>query len=560
MAKRITPQQIAFFHHELGQNNAKRTKVALQDLCALCRKGVLIPPNVARTFEREINGLILQDEQDPKVVRWCLNALAQFGNYRESHNYVEIALTRYAGDPEIEAAGVAALCHMHRGSVDDIAVLSAIDPVVWKLAALQNTSPKKIDLSGMKIDIDKAEASVLRLALITVGLNRDIENLFHPKHSNNDFVRSLGQHPDDVVQQYSVWSVIENRRLVFEDLGVSLDDIEGLQPNVQSKAYQLVAERDPDDHRRLELTLSGSYSRHDEAREGLSKGVKSHYYDGLADITIEWFGRENVGAARGNLAEHFARFAGECPPYEALVLKINEQDQSLRERLLLGAEGKRLYSQLKATETPNLFSGHQGFHDLGQTIRARDRRGRRILLMSASPVDKGRVRSEVELRDIKAKIRELDGATSTFEFVTKPAARPEDVLTAVLTPDIEIFHFSGHGAADGLLLEGEAAKARHVSGSAIAGHLKRAGTSLKCVVFNACYSQALAIEVAPHIDVMICCDGKVADAEAIAFSAAFYAALATGRPYEAAFELAKNDVALRHSPEAAERYRIHLRR
>ena len=84
---------------------------------------------------------------------------------------------------------------MYRGLVSEIEALRDIDPVVWKLAALQNTDPRKINLSGIRIDVYNADERVLRLALITVGLNRDIENLFHPKHSNSEFVRHLGQHP-----------------------------------------------------------------------------------------------------------------------------------------------------------------------------------------------------------------------------------------------------------------------------------------------------------------------------------------------------------------------------
>jgi hypothetical protein len=246
MARRIGSRQVAFFRFELDRGSAKRRKVALQELCALYRRGFVLSADQVTAFEVLINGIVLQDKQDAKVVRWCLNALAQFGRLASCRSYVEAALTNYAGDPEIEAAGVAALCRMYRGNVSDIEALGHIDPVIWKLAALQNTDPAKIGIGDISIEIYKAAPAVLRLGLITVGLNKDIENLFHPKHKNAEFVRHLGQHDDSVVQQYSVWSVIENRRLTFEDLGIPLDRIESLAPNVQSKMYQLVAERDPE--------------------------------------------------------------------------------------------------------------------------------------------------------------------------------------------------------------------------------------------------------------------------------------------------------------------------
>lgn len=371
MLKKIGAQQVAFFRFELEQGDARRKKGALQDLCALYRRGHFLPVEVLDGFEALIDGLVLQSEQDLKVVRWCLNALARFGRFSNSRFYVEATLRKYAGDPEIEAAGVAALCHMYRGSIDEIEALHDIDPVIWKLAALQNTDPSRIELGGLKINIDNADPAILRLALITVGLNRDIENLFHPKHSNSVFVRRLGQHPDDVVQQYSVWSVIENRRLVFDDLGVSLNTIEDLKPNVQSKLYQLVAERDPDLHRRLEITERGSCVAPDDAREGLAKGVKGHFYDGLEGVTLDWYGQEKNRVIRGHLAEHFSRFADECAPYEPMVMRINEEEPRLRDRLLLGAEGKPLYSKLKAVETIDLLSGMGDALDVGRAIRDR---------------------------------------------------------------------------------------------------------------------------------------------------------------------------------------------
>src|SRR5277367_3776845 len=103
----------------------------------------------------------------------CANAPAQFGHHTNSRIYVETALRSFTGHPEIEAAGVAALCHMFRGSVSEIEALAKIDPVIWKLAALQNTDPGKLQIGDICTDIYAADPAVLRLGLITVGLNKD---------------------------------------------------------------------------------------------------------------------------------------------------------------------------------------------------------------------------------------------------------------------------------------------------------------------------------------------------------------------------------------------------
>ncbi|MGM4894603.1 hypothetical protein [Tardiphaga sp. 839_C3_N1_4] len=79
MAKRIQNGQVALLRFELTRGNAKRIKVALQDVCALYRKGFILSSDQVNDVETIVNGIVLRDGQDLKVVRWCLNALAQFG-------------------------------------------------------------------------------------------------------------------------------------------------------------------------------------------------------------------------------------------------------------------------------------------------------------------------------------------------------------------------------------------------------------------------------------------------------------------------------------------------
>jgi hypothetical protein len=68
MTKKISTQQIAFFRYELERADAKSKKGALQDLCALYRRGHFLPVETVEVFERLINGIVLQDWQDLKVV------------------------------------------------------------------------------------------------------------------------------------------------------------------------------------------------------------------------------------------------------------------------------------------------------------------------------------------------------------------------------------------------------------------------------------------------------------------------------------------------------------
>ena len=230
----------AFLHYEIQVGDAKRRKNALQDLTQRYRQGFVLPPDELAKFEVLINGIMLNTAQDPKVVRWCLNAFARFGRLETTKVYIETAMRLYEGNPEIEAAAIAALFRMHRGHYDDFPALRNIDPVIWRLAALQTTDPRKLDLRDLRVDIDQADSEVLKLALITVGTNRDIPELFHPRYANGVLVGKLNQHDHPIVQQYSVWAIIENNGLSITDLSIKYHAIDTYPSNVQAKIYQLI--------------------------------------------------------------------------------------------------------------------------------------------------------------------------------------------------------------------------------------------------------------------------------------------------------------------------------
>ena len=116
-----------FLKFELVNGDARRKKVALQEISKLYRSGNRLNAEARNDFENAINGMVLVKDQDEKVVRWCLNALAQLGRRGNSDTYVELALRQYEGNPEITAAGVAALSQMYRGNIESIPVLGSVE-------------------------------------------------------------------------------------------------------------------------------------------------------------------------------------------------------------------------------------------------------------------------------------------------------------------------------------------------------------------------------------------------------------------------------------------------
>lgn len=111
-----------------------------------------------------------------------------------------MTLRRYEGDPEIVAAAVSALAALYRGRIPAEVEMGDVDPATRMLAAMQTVTPKLLDTVSLAIDIDTADAELLKLALIVIGLNRDIQHLLHPRHENGAIIKALGQHDNAIVR------------------------------------------------------------------------------------------------------------------------------------------------------------------------------------------------------------------------------------------------------------------------------------------------------------------------------------------------------------------------
>lgn len=499
---------------------------------------------------------MLKPKQDRKVVRWCLNCLAQIGTRQGSERYIILALSYYDDDPEITAAGIAALTNIYRGHINEITAFSGFDRDTRILAALQNTPPERLDLSGFRIDIDKASTETLKLALITVGLNRDIENLFHPKISNGQFVKALGQHPDSIVVQYSVWSVIENRRLTITDLGVPLRPLDEQPPNVQAKLLQLVAERESDILSKHDLISQGTTLPSPDAREGLARGIVRQYYDGLEGVIVDWFAEEVDPVVRKLLAQHFARFSEQFPPYEELALAALEEDPSLRDSLLVGAQGMPLWAKLARSDirsgTPDLFGGLDV--PLIAAVRRNSGRVMKVLFLSAAPVNQGRLRVDEEARELREQIRLVANPQTQLDIWHEWAVRTDQIQAAILNERPEILHFSGHGAPGALCFEDRTGRAKIIGGKEFAELVELNNSTIRCVVLNACFSDDVARQTKTHVEAVVGSTKSISDGAAVEFSRAFYRAIAHGKNFEQAFRLARNDVALNSGTDEADKF------
>lgn len=178
----------------------------------------------------------------------------------------------------------------------------------------------------------------------------------------------------------------------------------------------------------------------------------------------------------------------------------------------------------------------------------RGERSLRILFVSASPEAEERLRCDQELRRIIERLRGTRFGAQ-ISVIHAPAARYEDLRTALLEHRPHALHMSCHGTADGgLVLEGSHGGAETAPPQSLRLLLELAD-ELRLVVLAACHSVALARRLT-HPPLRVAMDSAIPDFAACSFSVAFYETLAFGRSVEAAFQAGIADLA-RYGGEAA---------
>jgi hypothetical protein len=167
-----------------------------------------------------------------------------------------------------------------------------------------------------------------------------------------------------------------------------------------------------------------------------------------------------------------------------------------------------------------------------------------ILFWAANPVDTEPLQLGNEVRTIQERLRASD-LRDRFVLEQQWAVRPGDLSAGLLEYAPQIVHFSGHGNPSGdLVLRADDGSSRPVSIPALADLFAIAGDSVRCVVFNACFSQAQAEAVAQHVDCVVGTSRAIEDEAAVRFAAGFYRALGYGRNVSAAFDLGCNEIDL----------------
>jgi hypothetical protein len=162
-----------------------------------------------------------------------------------------------------------------------------------------------------------------------------------------------------------------------------------------------------------------------------------------------------------------------------------------------------------------------------------------ILFLAANPGDTTPLSLDEEVRAIETMLRTAEHRDA-FAFVSRWAARADDLQQQLLEQRPVIVHFSGHGElGSGLILAGDRDSQHSVSPAALAGLLRVLRDRIRVVSFNACHSLELAEAVAQEIECVIGMGDAISDEAARVFAASFYRGLGFGRSVGEAFELGR---------------------
>ncbi len=202
-----------------------------------------------------------------------------------------------------------------------------------------------------------------------------------------------------------------------------------------------------------------------------------------------------------------------------------------------------------------------GIASAGEATMARVAAKKHIILFLASnPSGIDRLALDREARSIHVELKR-SGYRDRFDFVTRWAAEPLDLLRELRELRPTVVHFSGHGGArvsgtsgstvarditagsalagdepQGLYFHDTAGRARIVSPEALVQLFGAAGTSVKLVVLNACFTESTAEALLTHVDCVVGTSGSIHDDAARSFAIGFYGGLGEHESVAAAFD------------------------
>jgi hypothetical protein len=172
-----------------------------------------------------------------------------------------------------------------------------------------------------------------------------------------------------------------------------------------------------------------------------------------------------------------------------------------------------------------------------------------VLIAQTGPRDGG-IELDEELRAIQRGLRQTPYGEA-LDVQVCPAARPDDLVDALLRHDPVVLHLSGRGDHDGFLFRADDGAETPINPVGLAKLLATAAPRLRLLVVNACWSAGLAADLAAAIGCCIGVDTTISITAATGFSEVFYRSLGYGHPVGRAFEIGVSALEFYGEPDHA---------
>lgn len=177
----------------------------------------------------------------------------------------------------------------------------------------------------------------------------------------------------------------------------------------------------------------------------------------------------------------------------------------------------------------------------------------RVLMLSASPADLAPIRVAQEEKEVKRLIDAGKARGARVELHIVRGAMLDDILGAMNEFRPHILHIAAHGNQDGdLSLLNELGDRVLMPLQGFLAAIEAAAKDLTLVLLNACYSKKAADVLRRQVDCAIGVRTKVADASALAYIEAFYAALGYGLAVSEAHEQGLAQLKLKSLPNSGD--------
>ena len=161
----------------------------------------------------------------------------------------------------------------------------------------------------------------------------------------------------------------------------------------------------------------------------------------------------------------------------------------------------------------------------------------RVLFFLSSPAGAVELALEQEIRALRLE-QSAGTVADRLEIIDVPVAQARDTRNLLHQRQPGVLHFSGHGETGELLFQADDDSPRPMTTADLTELLRLMGGSVRLVVLIACHSESHAKALLDHVDCVVAMRGRILDADARCFTAAFYRHLAEGDSVQDTFDKA----------------------